>query len=210
MRLATQYLVGIGLLLGTTVLLGRYGGEETVPNRESFGSFPIEINQWRGREIGLDKDIAEVLKADDVMMRVYQSPQADSLWLFVGYYKSQRTGATYHSPMNCLPGGGWTIVSREEVPLMLDGRTVPVNRVLIQKGLDQQLIFYWYQDRGRIITSEYWAKGYLIWDAITRHRTDGAIVRVSVPVRQSSEQAFEVGVRFLQQAFPLLRAHLPV
>lgn len=210
MKLTAHYFVSMGLLVSAVALLGWYGGEEAVPSRERFAGFPLEIDQWRGQEIGLSNDVAEVLKADDVMMRLYQGPQADSVWLFAGYYKSQRTGATYHSPMNCLPGGGWTIVSRDEVPLALDGRMIPINRVLIQKGLDRQLIFYWYQDRGRIITSEYWAKGYLIWDAMTRHRTDGAIVRVSVPVRQSSEQAFTVGVRFLQQIFPLLRAYLPV
>jgi EpsI family protein len=98
----------------------------------------------------------------------------------------------------------------EQVPVQIpDGSRVTINRVLIQKGLDKQVILYWYQDRGRIIASEYWAKAYLVWDAITRNRTDGALVRISVPVERSSEQAFSQGVEFLREVFPRLPSNLP-
>jgi EpsI family protein len=209
MKLSAHYLVGLGLLLSATVLFRQYPGEELVPVKPDFSGFPLQIDGWQGRDVRLDQEIMDVLKADDLMMRHYQSAYTKGVWLFVGYYKSQRTGATYHSPLNCLPGGGWTIVQREEVPLSLQERTVPVNKVLLQKGLDKQVILYWYQDRGRIITSEYWAKGYLVWDAMARNRTDGALVRVSMPVTQSTEQALSVGMEFLHKAVPLLNRYLP-
>ena len=129
--------------------------------------------------------------------------------MFVSYYRSQRTGTTYHSPMNCLPGSGWTIVERQETPLSIDQQWLVVNRVLIKKGLHQQLIVYWYQDRGRIITSEYLAKAYLLWDAMVRRRTDGALVRISVPITDTPDHAFEVAMEFMRVVVPLLGRHLP-
>ena len=155
------------------------------------------------------------------MMRVYipqelikggENPKGLApVYLYVGYYQSQRTGATYHSPKNCLPGAGWQFVDSEQIPVMLARGDAPViNKVVIQKGLDKQVILYWYQDRGRIIASEYWAKGFLVWDSMTKKRTDGSLVRTSVPVvGKSEEQAFAEGFEFLRDVFPLLGQYLP-
>jgi EpsI family protein len=211
--------------------------------------------RWHGRGLDLEQDVLGVLRVDDYMMRIYV-PAGDErenkkakgtsedgvapypsrltphvpVWLYVGYYQSQRTGSTYHSPLNCLPGSGWSVLSRDEVSVDLGtartagplsimgptGKALRVNRVVIQKGLDKQLILYWYQDRGRVITNEYWAKGYLLWDAMTRNRTDGALVRVSVPVvssigpEKAIEEAYTVGRMFLETLVPLLPVYLPV
>ena len=98
----------------------------------------------------------------------------------------------------------------EQIPVMLARGDAPIiNKVVIQKGLDKQVILYWYQDRGRIIASEYWAKGFLVWDSMTRKRTDGSLVRISVPVGKSDEQAFAEGLEFLRDMFPLLGQYLP-
>jgi len=176
-----------------------------------------------------------VLKLSDYMMRAYVPrrdaretreamgtphpnplPQGERgrregpVWLYVGYYQSQRTGSTYHSPKNCLPGGGWQFVESDQVPVPVPGaESITINKVLIQKGLDKQVILYWYQDRGRVIASEYAAKGYLIWDAMTKNRTDGALVRISVPVSSTTDQAYEQGLAFLQDLWPLLHDYLP-
>jgi EpsI family protein len=174
----------------------------------------------------MDEKVLELLKLSDYVMRVYvptrpgtsqsgpfegQTRQAAApVWLYVGYYGSQRTGATYHSPKNCLPGGGWVFKSSELVKGVLPGRPGDsINRVVIEKGFDRQLILYWYQDRGRVVASEYAAKGYLILDATTRNRTDGALVRVSTPVIGSEQEAFLHATAFVEQAFPALAAHLP-
>lgn len=98
----------------------------------------------------------------------------------------------------------------EQVPIQIpDGPQLTINKVLIQKGLDKQVILYWYQDRGRIIASEYWAKAYLVWDAITTNRTDGSLVRISVPVGRSNEQAYVQAVEFMREIFPRLHSNLP-
>ena len=209
-HIVPRYAAAVVLLLGMLVLTRQYDRAEAVPLRQSLSTFPmVLIDRWAGRELGIPQEIRDVLKADDLMMREYRH-DGQPVWLFIAYYQSQRTGATYHSPLNCLPGGGWTIVSRDDTPIPIAGRPMSVNRVFIQKGLDKQLVLYWYQDRGRIITNEYWAKGYLVWDAMTRNRTDGALVRISLPVTGSEQQALAIGAEFLQTSYPLMRDYLPL
>lgn len=207
-------IVAVAMMTATWGLTQARSHADVVPVRQPFAGFPLAIGDWQGREHGLDREILDVLKLTDYMMRSYQpagsGEAAAPVWLYVGYYASQQTGATYHSPKNCLPGAGWQIMESEETPLPLPARgPVAINRVLIQKGLDRQIVLYWYQDRGRIIASEYWAKGYLVWDALTRHRTDGALVRLTVPVVTTPEEATRRGVAFLQEVWPRLQAHLP-
>ncbi|WP_447977155.1 exosortase C-terminal domain/associated protein EpsI [Candidatus Nitrospira bockiana] len=209
MKLSAHAFVGLGLLLGMLLLSRQYNREEAVPVRQPFDHFPAVIGAWTGEDMGLPQEVRDVLQADDFMMRVYRNPAGEEVSLFVGYYRSQRTGATYHSPLNCLPGGGWAILSREEWPVTVGSRPLRVNRVVIQKGLDRQVVLYWYQDRGRVVTSEYRAKAYLVWDAMRRNRTDGALVRVSLPLIGSAEAADRTAVQFLQQVVPLFPAFLP-
>jgi EpsI family protein len=211
---------------GTWAFLAtRSRAESTLP-RQPFSELPLQIGNFAGRDREMDADVLALLRLTDHVMRVYlpkvegprtsgafegQTRQAAApVWLYVGYYGSQRTGATYHSPKNCLPGGGWVFKSSEPVKGVLPGRPdAAVNRVVIERGFDRQLILYWYQDRGRVVASEYAAKGYLILDAATRNRTDGALVRISTPVVGSEDEAFRHAAAFVEQLFPSLVAHLP-
>jgi EpsI family protein len=218
------FIVAVAMLAGTWGLLASlYHHEEVVVARKPLAQFPLVIGgQWKGTESSMDENSLNVLKLSDYILRYYvpkreisgsRKESADDLpvWLYVGFYQSQRTGATYHSPQNCLPGAGWQFMESKVIPVSVAaGTTMAVNQVLIQKGLDEQVIYYWYQDRGRVIASEYWAKVYLVLDAMTRNRTDGALVRISIPVYKSREQAIATGTRFLQAASPLLtEGYLP-
>ncbi len=228
------YLLAVGILVATTFFIETFShGEELVTNKP-FSQFPLRVaDRWEGRELGLDEKVLKKLKLSDFMMRVYvpasgevgevtgfkasegnQSMREKSalpVWLYVGFYQSQRTGATYHSPKNCLPGAGWQFMKSDYVTLPMPGdQSVTINHVLIQKGLDKQVILYWYHDRGRVIPSEYWAKGYLVWDAMTKRRSDGSLVRISVPVQGGTEEeAFDHAVRFLHDVWPVLLDFMP-
>lgn len=211
-------IVAVLMLVGTWGLLQSRSDAEPMLDRKPFTEFPLVLgDRWKGTELGIEQNILDVLKLSDYMMRYYvpQSPgnsteRRPPVWLYVGYYQSQRTGATYHSPKNCLPGAGWQFMESDHVPIQLPGEPpITINKVLIQKGLDKQVILYWYQDRGRIIASEYWAKAYLLWDAMVSNRTDGSLVRISIPVGQSTEQAYAEGVEFLKEIYPRLRSNLP-
>jgi EpsI family protein len=135
------------------------------------------------------------------------------LTLYVGYYTSQRKGDTIHSPMNCLPGAGWTPIVAERIKVDTPGAAaIDVNRVLIQKGDERQVALYWYQGRGRSVANEYVSRAFLVWDAVTRHRTDGALVRVISPIRPSDPSgaiAEDRTRRFVQQMYPHLGEYLP-
>ncbi len=214
--ISTSRIITITVIFIVTVLFTRLylHTEDEVPVRDKLTNFPLSIGKWEGSEIGLGPDIVEAAGVDDYIMRNYAfRDRDDPYWinLYVGYYQSQRKGKTYHSPQNCLPGSGWQVMTFERVPILVDDNMrVVVNRALIQKGLEKQLVIYWYQDRGRIIANEYLAKFYLIYDAIKRRRTDGALVRILTPVRDSDvEEAFEHEKVFIRLIFPYLKRFLP-
>jgi EpsI family protein len=213
MKCPKEFLISLGMLIAAGLLLGFISHGEETPLRRSFVDFPLRIDQWTGKELGLETKVLQVVKVDDYMMRQYWSEQGTPIGFYVGYYKSMRQGATYHSPKNCLPGSGWYFVKTGNTRLDIPGRhgqAVEINKLIIQKGLDKQLVLYWYQDRGRIITSEYWAKLYMVLDAIFKHRTDGAFVRVTVPFSGDDEEmAIRRGRSFVEKAFSLLEEYLP-
>src|SRR5262245_12164594 len=165
--------------------------ERPEPNaaRPTFAFFPQQVGEWFGVDARIDESTLQVLGVDDYLSRAYFTPDRAGIGLYVGYYGGQREGDTIHSPLNCLPGSGWEPVSKSTVTIPIkpgsSGVYAPeivVNRYLIQKGLERQLVLYWYQSRGRVIASEYWGKFYLIADAVRLNRTDGALVRVISPV----------------------------
>jgi EpsI family protein len=211
--------VAVAMLLSTWGSLQVMSHGEPVLSKKPFAEFPLNISgRWQGKELGLEQSILDILKLSDYMMRLYAPVRREHtldgfrlpVYLYVGFYRSQRSGATYHSPKNCLPGAGWQFVEAQPATVTVPGgREVTVNKVLIQKGLDKQVILYWYQDRGRVVASEYQAKAYLIWDAMTKHRTDGALVRISLPVAGSVEDAFRQGFAFMLDTWPLLEEYLP-
>jgi EpsI family protein len=128
----------------------------------------------------------------------------------VGFYGSQKTGDTIHSPKNCLPGSGWDPVRAGQATIAVaGGRQIVVNEYVIQRDQDKQLVFYWYQGRGRVIASEYAAKFWMVTDAISKNRTDGALVRVITPIANNEAAAQARLVSFTQNLFPQLDEIIP-
>jgi len=154
--------------------------EASVP-RKNFYEFPLSLDTWRGTAGRLDPGELDVLKLDDYILADFVGDNRPPVNFYVAYYASQRKGESAHSPRSCIPGGGWEITSltqRDVDGVRIAGQPLRVNRVLIQKGDSKQLVYYWFEQRGRIITNEYLVKWYLFWDALTRNRTDGALVRL--------------------------------
>src|SRR5260370_18617840 len=126
----------------------------------------------------------------DYANRIFYSLTELHVQLYVGYVARQRTGDTIHSPKNCLPGAGWDPVHSGYATIALPGgRQIVVNEYVIQQGLNKQLVFYWYQGRGRVVASEYAGKFWMVADAITRNRTDGALVRLVPPMNDAESKA---------------------
>ena len=176
-------------------------GEATPPARP-LSEFPQDVGSYRTvAQFPFDEQTLKVLGVTDYVNRAYFSPANGELGLYIGYIRTQRTGAQIHSPKNCLPGAGWQPTVSEIYQLSLpDGRKVPVNLYVISKDLDQQIVLYWYQSHGRVVASEYWGKVYLVVDAIRLNRTDAALVRITAPVRNGNlEAARQQAIAFAQQ-----------
>lgn len=160
----------------------------TVGGASAFASVPLTLETWHsGGDLPFDPSIERVLAADRYVNRAYVGPNGQNVGLYVGYYQTQRQGSAIHSPLNCLPGAGWQLVARNTVRLGTAGDDPMVNRVIIEKGDAQQLVYYWYQSRNRIVASEDRSKFYLVADAITQRRTDAALVRVITPIGGTPE-----------------------
>ena len=189
---------------------------EVRPARAEFTGFPLQIGPWRGRPRALETPYLEQLRLDDYLLADFarESPANAAVNLYVAYYASQRTGEAAHSPRSCLPGSGWRILDfaqHDVSDVRLNGSPLRVNRVIVQHGADRQLVYYWFQERGRDITNEYLVKWYLLEDALLRNRTDGALVRLVTPLQQDepTPAADARLAQFAARALPALRDYLP-
>ena len=185
-----RFAVALALLAATAMFLAARSGGENLPAREPLAKVPGELDGWVGRDSKIDDDTRRVLGDGEFLLRYYtRSPEEPWINLFVAYFPTQRTGSTMHSPQNCLPGAGWLPVVAGRLSLKrANGEAVTINRYIIAKGLDRQLVLYWYQSHGRIVASEYWAKIYLVTDSMRLNRSDGALVRVVTPLLRGEEE----------------------
>jgi EpsI family protein len=200
------------LLAGGAVVNGwEFLGEKPVQRKELL-DFPKEIGSWRqaGGDQRFDAATMSVLRASDYLMRDYRGGDGRVANLYVGYYASQRDGATYHSPLNCLPGSGWTLSEPAKITITPKGREPFVaNKYLVANGDHRELMIYWYQGRGRAVASEYWGKIYTVVDSVRLRRSDGAMVRVMIPVGATEATAVEAGADLAASASSALPEFIP-
>lgn len=212
MKPAARLAVSCGLLVGLLLVLHLRSTGEAVPMRRPFAAFPETVGGWHEQQEGfLASDVLGILKVDDYLMRRYADGADRSLWLYVGYWATQRKGAQIHSPKNCLPGGGWEPLEASRLTIDRAGGkgSITVNRYLIQKDRNMQVVLYWYQSQGQTIPGEVQAKIAMVRSAIVRNRTDGALVRVSSPVSDGVAETTERLVAYVQALYPILADYLP-
>ena len=160
------------------------GRGELIPDRQRFVSFPDEMNEWTSRRSYLEPSIEKFLGVEDYILADYRHPRESIINLYVAYYSSQRKGVSPHSPRVCIPGGGWLITEFDRIYVESGkaGQLLPLNRALIERESDKQLVYYWFDQRGRKMSNEYLMKWHLLRDSIVINRTDGALVRLTTPV----------------------------
>ena len=164
---------------------------ELIPQRHEFRDFPLNVGEWHGKGARLEQIYVDTLKFDDYLLADFTDGNAP-VNLYAAYYGSQQKGQSAHSPRTCMPGGGWEITSLTQRPIantLVNGKPLIANRTVIEMGEFKQVVYYWFQQRGRVVTNEYLVKWYLLWDAVTRNRTDGALVRLTSGVQRSEELA---------------------
>ena len=216
------------LLFATALMLHSRSDTDRVPTSEPLSAMPQTIGPWTSQDIPMQEDVLAILGKGDFLNRVYTGPsvvsgsalepvstaglQSVPVSLFIGYFASQRTGQSIHSPQNCLPGAGWTFESSRYTDLTADnGKVFRVGEYVISDGTTRQFVLYWYQSHGRSIANEYSAKLHMIADAIRMNRTDGAIVRVITPVmpREDVATARARVVRFTSEMATTLPRFIP-
>lgn len=187
---------------------------EVAAPRLDFAEFPAIIGAWKGSPDWLETIFLEELKLDDYLLMNYTNGEGEVIVVYAAYYASQRKGQSAHTPKVCLPGGGWQLkqFDRRTLPAVDPGGTpLTVNRALIQHGEERQLAYYWFRQRGRNLTNEYLVKWFIFWDALTRSRSDGALIRLTTPVAKTADiaPADRRLSDFAAAIGPALPAHVP-
>lgn len=189
----------------------------TIP-RDSFNTFPSSIENWRGTRSYLEPEIELALGADDYLninLRNTEVNQAGTtVNLFVAFYEQQIEGSGIHSPEVCLPSGGWEIFSLVETDVDIDHSHYPsfkANRAVIQKGTTKQIVYFWFEQRGKRLTNDFAVKFSVISDGITKGRTDGAMVRYVTPVlsNEKMEDAENRLLESIRSTLPKLNRFVP-
>ena len=184
---------------------------EITPPRTRFVAFPTNLGQWQGHPSDVEPWVEIALAADDYILSDYSRSDGKAVNLWVTYYSSQRKGESPHSPLVCIPGNGWQITGIERTSLVNAGAEQPINRVIVQKDATKEVVYYWYEERGRKIASEYWSKWYLLSDSIVKNRSDGSLVRLISQVYPGEVEAdADERLRaFMQNLEPRLAEFLP-
>jgi len=188
---------------------------EIIPVRKVFLNFPRQIGTWEGKNDYLEQKYLDELKLTDYVIINFVQPETTSAVNFYSaYFQSQQSGAAIHSPRSCIPGDGWQITSfsqRNFPDIKLDGIGINVDRAIIEKGDNKQLVYYWFQQRGRSLTNEYLVKWYLFYDAITMNRSDGSLIRLVTPIGpyEDADLADQRLQSFMKDLTPTLSAYLP-
>ena len=194
----SKYWLLIAVLLGGGIFINWFQqrGEAEI-QRKPLAQLPETLGEWRqkGDEMRFGEQTESVLRVSDYTQRYYVAPDGRVANLYVGYYASQRAGASYHSPQNCLPGAGWVMREPQTVQITTPaGKTFTANRYRIENGTYDEIMIYWYTGRGRAEASEYRDKINTVWDSVTRRRSDGALVRVMTSVGGDEQAAVKAAI----------------
>jgi EpsI family protein len=207
--MALALALGLAVIFGTGMVDNR--AQVSVPHRP-FAGFPVVLGVWHGSQRSLDPAVLQGLQLSDYWLADYRTPQDPSpVDFYMAFYATQHVGSATHSPANCIPGGGWQIVGKQVTTLAVDGKTLAVSRLLIRKADTTQLVYYWFDERGRDITETYLSKWYMMIDAVAMHRTDGALIRLVTPIApgESEQDADRRLQGFLALAYPAIGDFVP-
>jgi exosortase D (VPLPA-CTERM-specific) len=205
-------MVALLLLVMTMLVLQTVEFREQVPLKQPFASFPNTLGEWRGNRQSMEQVYLDVLNLGDYLLVDYNDGTGGRINLYVAYNESQSKGKSAHSPSTCLPGGGWLFRESGLVDVTTpDGKKLTVQRAVMEKTGQLQVSYYWFSQRGRVLHNLYELKLFAFWDALTKQRTDGALVRIICPVgaTENIEHAEQRLKAFVRQVVPVLDTYLP-
>lgn len=195
---------GFSAIIGYSIVtLGDHLDEtQFKPTAKSLAGFPERLGGWLGKHHSLSSGEIAALKLTDYSLLDYENEESKIVNFYTAYYSSQSSGNSPHSPSVCIPGGGWEILSLSRGNVS----GIPINRVVIQKGENSQVVYYWFEERGQAVANEYYKKWLLLKDSINSRRSDGALVRLTTPVYR--DEAIEDAEVRLKKFLPMVREQL--
>lgn len=206
-------LIVLVMLVATATVTRTVNFREQLPLVKPFAEFPMLIGEWQGKTSPLEQKFLDALNLSDYLQADYMNNQGRSVGVYVGYYESQSKGESSHSPEVCLPGSGWIFKNSgiASAPVGQAGEMADVKRVIMEKSGVRMIMYYWYHQRGRILNNPFQLKWYTFVDALTKQRTDGALVRLITTVyeREKPEDAEARLQNFVRQVGPQLNTYLP-
>lgn len=183
--------------------------QEVMALREPLESLPTEYAGFRGYDEVISDEEQRVAGMSDYVLRSFTQDSLIAFSVYVGYYEQQTQGKTIHSPRNCLPGAGWEALSAGREPVPVAGDTVLINRYELANGDMRALVYYWYQGRGRVESSEYKVKWDLLRDAALTGRSEEALVRIVVPINGIIKDPDALARRIAAELVPQVERRLP-
>jgi EpsI family protein len=153
-----------------------------LPDVDGLSALPLSLNGWSAVDIEVDQDVADMLRADANVQRAYRHPHGYLIYVYIGYYGTQRGGTPEHTPEICYPAQGWRIVQEGRIPI---NQTLGLwaREFLVEKEDESRLVHFWYRTRETTgITSTMRLRLRHFWKRITSNRGDGALVRLSARV----------------------------
>jgi len=208
-----RLIITLSILIIAAIANYSFSKPQAELTRQTLKDFPSIIDNWKAvNENKIDDKTMAVLLVDDYIMRTYINNKGEAIGLYIGYFEIQREGKQVHSPRQCLPGGGWNVVKQSEYLLETKDpkqRRVSINLNLMSKGSAKVLYLWWYHGRGRIYANEFLNKLYLVWDAITKRRTDGALVRINMEAYEDIDQVLEKEIEFINLIMPFMDQYIP-
>lgn len=210
--------VAAAVALITPVAVNYLGHVPAVRLARPLGEFTLVLDGRQGQKETMDPKLWERVGGQDYILINYWKPGESPINFYVAYYEHQRKGGDFiHTPRLCLPGAGWFIESNHTRVLPGDGEgrgglsPLRLNELVVSKDGKAQLTYFWYQGRGRNFTNEFQAKFYMVWDGLWRRRTDGALVRLMMPLgsRATEGEARDALDRFARAVSQELQRYLP-
>jgi EpsI family protein len=160
---------------------------------------PYSMAAWEGEDAPpLDAETERVVNADEIINRTYVDPDGIASGLYIAFYAQQRPGTSIHSPLHCLPGTGWEVLSNDVLDVNVDGRPGSIRRLIAQKDAERVMVLDWYDIHGRMIANDFRSRLQLLTDRVRLGRNDAALVRVAVPVNGSDRDAERRGMAFIR------------
>jgi len=201
------------IMVATMAILHFTNHSEVIKANKPFDTFPMTIGPWHGVTSRFDQKVYDILGVNDSILASYHSDKLGPVNLYVGFYQSQKEGDLIHSPKNCMPGSGWNIIKtsieKVDVGTLAAPKSIKVIKLVLEQDSQKQVVLYWFQSRGRIISSEYMQKIWLVIDSITKHRTDGSFVRVISPVVKNEADTVKTMKIFIRDIYPYLKTYIP-